>query len=108
MLFNIHLTPDLKLDFLGFIPKFEDEFLDPQSIVAFSALLSFKGRKSVKDLYKDIVEGEKDVGQKVRAVLRHSSLRGHASLSTTPALAITFRGSKFLDSLLTGIVFSSY
>ena len=103
----MHLTSDLKLDFLGWIPRFEDEFLDSQSIIAFSALLSFKGRRSVKTLFKDAVEGEENIRKKVRAIMRRSSLRGHASLSTTPALAISFQGSKFLDSMLTGTVFSS-
>ena len=103
----MHLTSDLKLDFLGWIPRFEDQFIDSQSIIAFSALLSFKGRQSVKTLFKEALAGESSVSKKVKAILRKSSLRGHASLSTTPVLAISFQGSKFLDSLLTGTVFSS-
>ncbi|MBL7159135.1 FAD-dependent thymidylate synthase [Candidatus Microgenomates bacterium] len=103
----MHRTSDLKLDFLGWIPRFEDQFIDSQSIIAFSALLSFKGRQSVKTLFKEALVGEGSVSKKVKAILRKSSLRGHASLSTTPALAISFQGSKFLDSLLTGTVFSS-
>ena len=102
-----HLTSNLKLDFLGWIPRFEEQFIDSQSIIAFSALLSFKGRQSVKTLFKEALAGEGSVDKKVKTILRRSSLRGHASLSTTPALAISFQGSKFLDSLLTGTVFSS-
>jgi len=102
----MHRTSDLKLDFLGWIPKFEDELIDSQSIIAFSALLTFKG-KAIKTLYKEAIEKEQNVKKKVRAILSKSSLRGHASLSTTPAIAISFQGSKFLDSLLTGTVFSS-
>lgn len=102
----MHLTSDLKLDFLGWIPRFEDEFLDTQSIIAFSALLSFKGRP-IRTLYREAINGEQDIAKKVKAILTHSSLRGHASLSTTPALAISYQGSKFLDSMLTGTVFSS-
>lgn len=117
----MHLTSDLKLDFLGFIPHFEDdpltslkvipslsknEFLDSQSIIAFSALLTFKGRP-IKKLYQEAIRGEQNIKNKVKAILRRSSLRGHASLSTTPALAISYQGTKFLDSMLTGTVFSS-
>lgn len=101
-----HLTSNTKLDFLGWIPYFEDEFLNTQSIVAFSALLTFKGRP-IKRLYQDAIKGEQDIKKKVKLILRRSSLRGHASLSTTPALAISFQGSKFLDSMLTGTIFSS-
>lgn len=102
----MHLTKDLKLDFLGWIPRFEDGFLDSQSIIAFSALLSFKGQ-AIKALYKEALRGEQDIEKKVKTILRRSSLRGHASLSTTPCLAISYQGTKFLDSLLTGTVFSS-
>ena len=102
----VHLTKDLKLDFLGWIPRFEDQFIDSQSIIAFSALLTFKG-KAIKALYQEVIDKEQNVKKKVRTILQRSSLRGHASLSTTPNLAISFQGTKFLDSMLTGTIFSS-
>jgi len=101
-------TTDFKLTFLGIIPILRDEsgVLNPEQISAFSALLTFKG-KSVKQLLSETIEKGKDVNQKVRAILKKSSLRGHASIATTPCLAFTYEASKFLDSMLTGIVFSS-
>jgi effector-binding domain-containing protein len=102
------LTRDLKIKFLGITPVLVDKtgVLNPQQIVALSALLTFKG-KSIKDLLKDIKEKSKDVDERIVKILQKSSLRGHASIATTPSLCLTYEGSKFLDSVLTGIVFSS-
>ena len=102
------LTSDLKVKFLGITPVLKDEtgFLNPQQIVALSALLTFKG-KAIKNLLKEIKEKGENLDEKIKLILQKSSLRGHASLSTTPSLCLTYEGSKFLDSTLTGIVFSS-
>ena len=101
-------TTDLKLKLLGIVPKMVDRtgVLQPEEIVALSALLTFKG-KSVKSLLKEIKESGKDFKETIEKILLNSSLRGHASMATTPTLAITWEGSKFLDLMLTGIVFSS-
>jgi hypothetical protein len=102
------LTRDLKVKFLGITPVLEDKtgVLSPQEIVAISALLTFKG-KSIRKLRDDIVRGKGSLKERISAILQKSSLRGHASLSTTPSLCLTYEGSKFLDSTLTGIYFSS-
>lgn len=99
-----HKTSDLKVEILGVTPVASD--LSPQEIVALSALLSFKG-KSVRALFKEIKKEEKDLNKTVQKILLGSALRGHASMATTPVLTISFQGSKFLDSMTTGIVFSS-
>lgn len=101
-------TTDLQLKLLGIVPRLKDRtgVLEPEEIVALSALLSFKG-KSVKTLLREIKESEKDLDETVRKILLNSSLRGHASMATTPTLAVTWEGSKFLDLMLTGIVFAS-
>ena len=101
-------TIDFKLQFLGIIPQFSDETgtLNPEQISALSALLTFKG-KSVKGLLKETLDKGQDLDKKVRIILNKSSLRGHASVATTPTLAFSFEASKFIDSMLTGIVFSS-
>ena len=101
-------TTDFKFTFLGIIPTLTDESgtLTPEKISAFSALLTFKG-KTVKELISQTIEKGKDVNSRVRGILKRSSLRGHASIATTPCLAFTYESSKFLDSMLTGIVFSS-
>jgi hypothetical protein len=101
-------TTDLQLKLLGIVPRLKDQtgVLEPEEIVALSALLTFKG-KSVRTLLKEIKESEKDFDKTIRNVLLNSSLRGHASMATTPTLAVTWEGSKFLDLLLTGIVFAS-
>ena len=101
-------TTDLKLQFLGIIPKLQDPTgtLNPEQIAALSALLTFKG-KSVKGLLAETIDKGQDLSKKVRVILNKSSLRGHASIATTPTLAFSFEASKFLDSLLTGMTFSS-
>lgn len=102
------LTSNLKVKFLGITPVLKDEtgVLNPQEIVALSALLTFKG-KAIKNLFKEIKDKGENLDEKIKSILQRSSLRGHASLSTTPSLCLTYEGSKFLDSALTGIIFSS-
>jgi len=102
------LTSNLKVTFLGITPVLNDKtgVLNSQEIVALSALLSFKG-KAIKTLFKEIKEKGENLDDRIKLILGKSSLRGHASLSTTPSLCLTCEGSKFLDSALTGIVFSS-
>ena len=101
-------TTDLKLQPLGIVPFLKDKTgsLTPQQIVSLSALLTFKG-KSVKQLLADVKEKGQDLDQKILAILKKSSLRGHASIATTPVFCFTYEASKFLDSMLTGIIFSS-
>jgi hypothetical protein len=101
-------TKDLKMTFLGITPILTDEtgILKPQDIVALSALMTFKG-KSVKNLYKEVIEKGQDINKKVKTIIRKSSLRGHASIATTPAICFTYEASKFLDSMMTGMIFSS-
>jgi len=102
------LTKNLRVKFLGITPVLKDEtgFLNPQEIVALSSLATFKG-KSIKNLIKDIEKKGENVKERIKGILQRSSLRGHASIATTPAICLTYEGSKFLDSALTGIVFSS-
>ena len=102
------LTSDLKVKFLGITPVFNDKtgILNPQEIAAFSALLTFKG-KSIKNLLKDTLKKGENLEERVGKILQKSSLIGHASVATTPSLCLNYEGSKFLDSALTGIVFSS-
>ncbi len=102
------LTRNLKVKFLGITPVLKDKtgVLNPQEIVALSALLTFKG-KSIKKLFEEIEKRGENVPEKIKKILQKSSLRGHASIATTPSLCITYEGSKFLDSTLTGIYFSS-
>ncbi len=110
MIFKINLlkTNNLKLQFLGIIPQYVDKTgkLNPEQISALSALLTFKG-KSVKSLLQETINKGQDLKKKVQIILNKSSLRGHASVATTPTIAFWWEGSKFLDSMLTGIVFSS-
>lgn len=102
------LTSNLKVKFLGITPVLNDKtgVLNPQEIVALSSQATFRG-KSIKNLLKEIEERGESLEERVKRTLRRSSLRGHASLSTTPALCLTYEGSKFLDSALTGMTFSS-
>ena len=104
----MYKTKDLKMTFLGVIPVLKDEtgYLKPQDLASLSALMTFKGQ-SVKDLYSEAVEKGQDLNKKVKTIVRKSSLRGHASMATTPALCFTYEASKFIDSLMTGMVFSS-
>lgn len=101
-------TKDFKITFLGVTPVLADEtgYLKPQDIVALSALMTFKG-KSVQDLYNEAKDKGQDMEKKIKTILRKSSLRGHASMATTPALCFNYEASKFIDSLMTGMVFSS-
>jgi len=102
------LTSNLKVKFLGITPVLNDKtgVLNPQEIAAFSALLTFKG-KSIKNLFKDTLRRGENLKERIGKILQKSSLIGHASVATTPSLAINYEGSKFLDSALTGIYFSS-
>ena len=102
------LTKNLKVKFLGITPVLKDKtgVLNPQEIVALSALLTFKG-KSIKKLFEDIRKKGENVGEKIKSILQRSSLRGHASIATTPSFCLTYEGSKFLDWVLTGLYFSS-
>ena len=103
-----HKVNDMKITFLGVTPVLKDEtgYLKPQDIVSLSALMTFKG-KSVKGLYDDAKEKGQDLNKKVKTIIRKSSLRGHASVATTPAICFTYEASKFIDSLMTGMIFSS-
>ena len=102
------LTSDLKVNFLGITPVLKDQtgFLNPQQIAALSALLTFKG-KSIKKLLADTIKKGGNLEKRISSILQRSSLIGHASVATTPSLCLNYEGSKFLDSALTGIVFSS-
>ncbi len=102
------LTSDLKIKFLGITPFLKDRsgVLNTQEIVALSALLTFKGR-SIKKLFEEMGKGKNSVSDRIKMILQKSSLRGHASIATTPSVCLTYEGSKFLDSTLTGIYFSS-
>ena len=106
---KILTTDNLKVKFLGIIPILEKKigFFNPQEIVSFSALLTFKGKDVQKLLEETLRKGEK-VEEKIKKILGRSSLKGHASLSTTPVVCFLYEGSKFLDSLLTGMYFGSF
>jgi len=99
-----HKASDLKIEILGVTPSTNQ--LTPTDIVSLSALLTFKGQ-SVKTLFQEIKKSEKDLTKTIDAILLNSALRGHASMATTPVLTFSFQGSKFIDSMMTGIVFSS-
>ena len=102
------LTSDLKVKFLGITPLLKDRggILNPQEVVALSGLATFKGRH-IKELLKEIKKKGGSLEKTIKGILLKSSLIGHASIATTPVLCLTYEGSKFLDSALTGIVFSS-
>jgi len=102
------LTKNLKVKFLGITPLLKDRsgVLNPQEIAAFSALLTFKG-KSIKSLFRDILKKGENLRDRISKILQRVSLIGHASVATTPSLSLSYEGSKFLDSALTGIYFSS-
>ena len=101
-------TSNLKIKTLGITPVFKEKTgsLSAQEIAAFSALLTFKG-KSIKNLVKDTLQKGENLQEKIGKILQKSSLIGHASIATTPSLCLSYEGSKFLDSALTGIYFSS-
>jgi len=101
-------TSDFKLTLLGIVPQFTDETgsLDPQSISALSALMTFKG-KSIQQLKEDALAKDKPFDEQIYRILLNSSLKGHASIATTPVLSFTYEASKFIDSALTGLPFAS-
>ncbi|MFA6492574.1 MAG: FAD-dependent thymidylate synthase [Patescibacteria group bacterium] len=101
-------TKDLKMTFLGVTPILQDKTgsLKPQDIVALSALMTFKG-KTVKELYQEAIDKGQNIDEKVKKIIKKSSLRGHASIATTPAICFSYEASKFIDSMMTGAVFSS-
>ncbi len=101
-------TKDFKINFLGINPVLKDENggLDPESICALGALLTFKG-KSAENLKKEADEKGQDMKQKVKTIIKNSSLKGHASMATTPVFSFSYEASKFIDSAFTGMVFSS-
>jgi len=98
----------MKVTFLGISPVLGDETgtLNPQQIASLSALLTFKG-KTVQDLKKEALEKGQNLDEKIKKIMIKASLRGHASIATTPVFSFSYEASKFLDSMLTGIVFSS-
>jgi len=106
---KVPTTSNLKIKFLGITPVLKEEigFFNSQEIVSFSALLTFKG-KSVRDLIQETLDKGENVEDRMKKILRKSSLKGHASLSTTPVISFLYEGSKFLDSMLTGIYFGSF
>ena len=101
-------TKDSKLKFLGITPVWNDQTgsLSPQQLVALSGLLTYSG-KPIGAILEELRQGGKDIDKKVIAILRKSSLKGHASMATTPAFSFSYEASKFIDSALTGIVFAS-
>ncbi len=105
---KIRTTRDLNVTFLGITPVLSDKtgVLSPQEIVSLSSLLTFKG-KSVQNLHKESIEKGQDFEKKIQRIMRKSSLKGHASIATTPTLCFSYEASKFYDSALTGMVFGS-
>jgi len=101
-------THDIKIKFLGITPVFEDEtgLLTPQQLVALSGLLTYSG-KSIDAILEEALGKGQDINKKIALVLRKSSLKGHASMATTPVLSFSYEASKFIDSGLTGMVFAS-
>jgi len=101
-------TRDIKLKFLGITPVWSDGtgVLPPQHLVALSGLLTYSG-KSIGAILEELRREGKDIDKKTIAILRQSSLKGHASMATTPAFSFSYEASKFIDSGLTGIVFAS-
>ncbi|HPM08333.1 MAG TPA: FAD-dependent thymidylate synthase [Candidatus Pacearchaeota archaeon] len=100
---------DLNVTFLGVNPVLTDkqgDMLNPQQVVAISSLATFKG-KAIKDLVSDIEKQGQSLNDKTQTILQKSALRGHASLSTTPTISFTYQGTKFIDSAVTGMIFSS-
>ena len=103
------LTRNLKVKFLGITPFLKDKsgVLNPQEIVALSALLTFKG-KSIKNLFKDLLKKGGNLKEKIRInFTKIFSTWVMLRSATTPSLCLNYEGSKFLDSVLTGIYFSS-
>ena len=87
-------TKDIKLKFLGIAPVMKDETgtLEPQKLVAFSGLLTYSG-KSIDAILKETRDKGQDIDKKIRTVLRKSSLKGHASMATTPAFSFSYEAS---------------
>jgi len=102
------LTSDFKIKFLEITPVYKDKtgVLNTQEMVAIAALITFRG-KSIKNLLKEIQTKGDSLNERIVTILLKSSLIGHASMATTPTFSLAFEGSKFLDSALTGIIFSS-
>ncbi|MBZ9578615.1 FAD-dependent thymidylate synthase [Patescibacteria group bacterium] len=102
------LVSDLNVKILGIIPVLKDKtgILNPQQIVSLSGLLTYKG-ESIKAISEEIKKKNKNLNKTIKDILQKSSLIGHASIATTPSLCLNYEGSKFLDSALTGILFSS-
>ncbi len=86
--------------------KDETGVLEPQKLVAFSGLLTYSG-KSIESILKETHDKGQDIDKKIRTVLRKSSLKGHASMATTPAFSFSYEASKFIDSAFTGLTFAS-
>ena len=101
-------TKDLKIKFLGITPVLSDDTgtLTPQQLVAFSGLLTYSGR-SIDIIHKEALDKGLDMNKRMAGILRASSLKGHAAMATTPVITISYEGSKFLDSAMTGLIFSS-
>jgi len=101
-------TKDFKIKYLGIAPLMKDEtgVLKPQELVAFSGLLTYSG-KSIEAILKETRDKGQDIEKKIRVVLRKSSLKGHASMATTPAFSFSYEASKFIDSAFTGLIFAS-
>lgn len=101
-------TKDLKVKLLGITPVWVDEtgMLTPEQLVAFSGLLTYSG-KPINEIVDNAKKNGLDINKKIISILRASSLKGHASMATTPALSFSYEASKFIDSGLTGIVFAS-
>jgi len=101
-------TTDMKVTFLGVNPILNDETgsLNPQQIVSLSALMTFKG-KTAQQLKQDALDAGQNLDEKIKKIMIKASLRGHASIATTPVFSFSYEASKFLDTMLTGVVFSS-
>ena len=102
------LTSDFNIKFLEITPVYKDKtgVLNTQEMVAIAGLITFKG-KSIKNILREIRAKGENLNDKIVTILQKSSLVGHASMATTPTFSVAFEGSKFLDSALTGIIFSS-
>jgi hypothetical protein len=101
-------TKDFKVKFLGITPVWQDDsgMMTPQQLVALSGLLTYSG-KSIGAILQELQASGKDMNKKIAAILRKSSLKGHASMATTPVFSFSYEASKFIDSGLTGMVFAS-
>jgi len=80
--------------------------LTPQQLVALSGLLTYQG-KSIGAILQETRAKGQDINKKITTILRQSSLKGHASLATTPTFSFSYEASKLIDSAFTGLVFAS-